>query len=177
MLIETDRTRLRPWRNDDREAFAALHADPEVMWDYGGPISRSQSDAKLARYMAAYATHGYCRWAIEGRAGELIGYAGPMPSREGHPLGPHVEIGWRLFRAAWGRGYASEAARAALNDVFTQHGLREILAYTAADNLRSQAVMARLGLQRDPGRDFTATFDGVGSWHGLVWVARLARRP
>lgn len=172
MLIDTHRTRLRPWREDDRDAFAALHADPEVMWDYGGPVSRSSSDAKLARYREAYETRGFCRWAVEDSSGMLLGYAGPMPSRADHPIGPHVEIGWRLARAAWGQGYATEAARAALDDAFTRVGLREVLAYTAADNLRSQAVMARLELQRDADRDFTAAYDELGSWRGLVWVAR-----
>jgi len=148
-----------------------MHADPEVMHDYGGPISRVESDAKLDRYVAAYRSHGFCRWAIENQEGDFLGYCGVMPSRPDHPLGSHAEIGWRLVRPAWGHGYATEAAHAALKDFFTRIGLTEVLAYTAPDNLRSQAVMGRLGLQRDPGRDFTANYFGVKSWQGLVWVA------
>jgi RimJ/RimL family protein N-acetyltransferase len=94
-----------------------------------------------------------------------------MPSFPGHPLGSHMEIGRRLIRRAWGRGYATEGARAALADAFDHVGLKEVLSYTGPDNLRSQAVMARLRLRRDPARDFTAHYDGFGTWHGLVWVS------
>lgn len=174
MIITTPRLRLRCWKQGDRDALAAMHADPAVMHDYGGPISRGESDAKLGRYAMAYRQHGFCRWAVESREGEFLGYTGIMPSRPGHPLGSHFEIGWRLVRRAWHHGYATEAARAALDDAFIRVGLAEVVAYTAADNLRSQAVMTRLQLQRDASRDFTADYDGVKAWRGLVWVARCA---
>jgi RimJ/RimL family protein N-acetyltransferase len=172
MVIHASRTQLRCWQETDRDAFAAMHADPEVMHDYGGPITRSDSDAKLDRYAAAYLSYGLCRWAIEGRHGAFLGYAGIMPSRYGHPLGAHFEIGWRLVRHAWGRGHATEAARAALDDAFVRVGLAEVMAYTSIDNLRSQKVMDRLQLLRDPSRDFTADYDSGEGWRGLVWVAR-----
>jgi RimJ/RimL family protein N-acetyltransferase len=172
VIIETTRLRLRPWREADRGAFAALNADPEVARDLGGPLSRARSDAKLDRYIAAFEELRFCRWAIEDRVGEFLGYTGVMPVGATHPLGPHNEIGWRLKRAAWEQGYASEAAKASLDDVFARIGLAEVLSYTAADNARSQAVMERLGLKRDPTRDFDARYDGHDAWHGLVWVAR-----
>jgi RimJ/RimL family protein N-acetyltransferase len=134
-------------------------------------MSRTASDAKLDRYAAAFCRHGFCRWAVEGRDGDFLGYAGAMPSPPDHPLGPHVEVGWRLVRTAWGRGYATEAARAALQDAFVRVGLTEVFAYTAPENLRSQAVMNRLRLTRVPSRDFTANYAVGGAWHGLVWVA------
>ena len=174
LAISSGRLKLRNWRESDRASFAALNADPEIMQDLGGPLDRQRSDAKFNRYRDAYERHGFCRWALEDMSGALIGYTGIMPSRGEHPLGFHVEIGWRLKRSAWGRGYATEAARAALNDAFTRAGLREILSYTAVDNLRSQAVMSRVGLRRDPARDFTAVYEGTGAWHGLVWVATKA---
>ena len=170
VILRTPRLTLRNWRETDREPFAALHADPEVMQDLGGPIDRVASDAKLDRYIAALRTDGFARLAIEDARGALAGYAGIMRRDQGPPLGPHVEVGWRLARAAWGKGYATEAATAALRDVFDRTGLTEVISYTSPDNRRSQAVMARLGLQRDPARDFTLP----GGWHGLVWVARLS---
>lgn len=147
-----------------------MTADPEVMLDLGGPLSRATSDAKLDRYVAAFHRHGVCRLVVESRGGAFLGYAGVMPLGEDHPLGLHFDIGWRLIRSAWGHGYATEAARAALADAFTRLGLKEVLSYTAPDNLRSQRVMERLGLQRDPARDFTVDHDGGGTWHGWVWV-------
>lgn len=175
MPIVTPRLRLRSWRGSDREPLAAMLADPEVMRDLGGAVGRAASDAKLDRYAAAHARYGVCRWAVESREGEFLGYAGVMPSPDGHPLGPHFDIGWRLVRRAWGNGYATEAATAALHDAFARAGLAEVLACTAPDNVRSRAVMDRLRLRRDPSRDFTADVEGVGVWHGLVWVAQPDR--
>ncbi len=171
MRIETPRLRLRPWEERDRAPFAALHADPVVMLDQGGPIDRAASDEKLDWYREAFENFGFCSWAIESRAGAFLGYAGIMPAELPHPLGAHHEAVWRLKREAWGQGYASEAARAALNDVFTRARLPIVFAYTAPDNLRSQAVMNRLGMRREPARDFTHDYENYPAWHGLVWVA------
>jgi RimJ/RimL family protein N-acetyltransferase len=175
LTLTTDRLILRNWRADDRAAFAALNTDSEVMADLGGPLTRRASDAKLDRYRAAFEQHGFSRLAIEDKSGTFLGYAGVMPAPYDHPLAPHFDVGWRLVRSAWGNGYATEAARAALDDVFTRVGLDEVLAYTAIDNLRAQAVMERLKLRRDPMLDFDVLNDDV-PWHGLVWVAEM-RRP
>jgi RimJ/RimL family protein N-acetyltransferase len=171
-MIGTERLKLVPWCGVHRIPFEALHADPAVMRDLGGPISRAESGAKFARYQAAYAEHGVSRWAVEDAEGAFLGYAGVMPRLlPDHPLGSHFEVGWRFMRGAWGNGYATESARAALDDAFRRTGLDEILSYTGVDNVRSQAVMARLGLRRDPSRDFTARYERIGLWRGLVWVA------
>ena len=171
VFLTTPRLTLRSWRESDRDAFAALNADPEVMWDLGGPFGRADSDAKFDRYTATLRRHGFGRMAIDERQGAFVGYAGIMPAAPNHPLGRHVEIGWRLTRAVWGKGDATEAAGAILRDAFEYPGLTEILAYTAADNVRSQAVMERLGMQRDPLRDFS-TPSRRGTWRGLVWALR-----
>jgi RimJ/RimL family protein N-acetyltransferase len=171
-IISTPRLRLRCWAETHRDAFAAMHADPEVMIDYGGPISRSESDAKLDGYTAAYRKYGFSRWAIETHTGDFLGYAGVMTRGPDHPLGLHVEIGWRLVRPAWGFGYATEAARASLTDVFDRVGLDAVIAYTSPHNLRSQAVMARLEMRRDPSRDFVMDYAAIKDWRGLVWEAR-----
>lgn len=169
MILQTPRLRLRQWRDTDRDNFAALHADPDVNADLGGPFSCDKSDKKLTRYMKAQTEQGYSRWVIEGLDGVFLGYAGIMPVLGEHPLGVHNEIGWRLNRMAWGQGYASEAARAALKDGCERLGLAEILSYTSPTNLRSQAVMERIGMKRDSAKDFTAQYDGYGDWRGLVW--------
>ncbi|MDJ0767867.1 MAG: GNAT family N-acetyltransferase [Ilumatobacter sp.] len=173
--ISTPRLTLRPWCDSDRSVFARLHADPAVMADLGGPIDRRRSDAKLDRYVSMFDRHGLTRWAVDRSDGSFLGYAGIMLVEGDHPLGVHHEIGWRLRRAAWGKGYATEAASAALHDAFTRVGLSEVLAYTSVDNVRSQAVMRRLELTRDPSRDFTAVYDDIGEWNGLVWVADPSR--
>jgi RimJ/RimL family protein N-acetyltransferase len=143
------------------------------MEDLGGPLSREDSDAKFDRYVAAYQSHHYGRWLVETISGMFLGYCGVMPARDDHPIGVHDEIGWRLVHSAWGNGYATEAARASLTDVFRRVGLKEVLAYTAPDNLRSQSVMRRLGLRRDTLRDFAVRDSRLGTWQGFVWAAEF----
>lgn len=169
-MIVTALARLRRWQERHRDAFAALHADPSVMADYGGPLDRVASDAKFERYRAAEREHGTARFAVEAEDGALLGYAGVMPRMDpAHPRGCHFEVGWRFFPTAWGRGIATECARASLRHAVREVGLRRIIAYTAPDNLRSQAVMARLALARAPELDFVAPDARGTPWHGLVW--------
>lgn len=102
MELKTARLRLRHWREDDADSFAALCADPDVNADLGGPFNRAKSNKKLARYMKAQIEQGYSRWVIEDLNKAFLGYAGIMPVLREHPLGCHNEIGWRLNRSAWG---------------------------------------------------------------------------
>jgi RimJ/RimL family protein N-acetyltransferase len=176
MQITTRRTILRPWRDADRSAFAALHADPEVMKDANGPLTLAQSDDKLRRYCAAFDQYGFCRWAVDDLDGNLLGYAGVNPIPADSPMAPGFDVGWRFAHRAWGKGLASEAAAAALTDVFARTELTEILGYTAPDNARWQAVMRRLNLRRDERRDFVTEHDGV-RWVGLVWMADRTWMP
>lgn len=166
MIIETERGRLRPWRDEDLDDFAAMHADLEVMHDAAGPLTRAKAAAKLQRYRDGMAANGFSRMAMEDRDGAFLGYVGILPVPAGYAFGG-VEIGWRFRRACWGQGYATEGARAALDDGFRRFGFPEVLAYTAPDNLRSQAVMERLGMARAPSRDFTLP----NGWRGWVWAA------
>ncbi|MET0294162.1 MAG: GNAT family N-acetyltransferase [Phenylobacterium sp.] len=166
-MIRTERLVLRPWRDADLDAMAAMHRDVEVMADAGGVQDGTQAEARITRYQAAIDRLGYGRWAVEDHAGAWLGYVGVMPIAPDHPLAPGDEAGWRLVRSAWGQGYASEGARAAIAHALDTIGLAEVVAYTAPDNHRSQAVMCRLGLERRPDRDFT--FRG---FRGLVWCAR-----
>ncbi|MCX4758935.1 GNAT family N-acetyltransferase [Kitasatospora purpeofusca] len=152
--LHTDRLLIRRWRESDLEPWAAMNADPEVRQHLGEPLSRERSDESVARFEADFDRRGYGWWAVEVReTGEFIGFAGLDEVDEEVPF-TGVEIGWRLARSAWGLGYATEAARAVLAFGFDTLELPEILAVTTATNLRSQAVMARLGMTRDPAGDF-----------------------
>jgi len=174
-MIKTARLILSRWDDHHREAFAAMHADPDVMTDLGGPIDRSESYRKFERYRAAKREHGVSRWAVEKSNGAFVGYAGVMPRlSKDHPLGAHFEVGWRLVRSAWGCGYATESAKAALHHAIRDVRLSDIISYTSPDNRRSQAVMARLNLIRDPSRDFTLRTSTGQQWQGWVWVVPLS---
>lgn len=151
----TQRLRLRQWTHADLEPLAALNADPEVMAHFPAPLSRAESEAMLDRLHAHLAEHGWGLWALELRdTGHFIGVTGlATPHFEAH-FTPAVEVGWRLARASWGRGYATEAARAAVAYGFTELGLREIVSFTTVSNQASRAVMERLGMTHDPSDDF-----------------------
>jgi RimJ/RimL family protein N-acetyltransferase len=156
-MIQTERLVLRRWREEDLEPFSRLNADPEVMAWYGGePIARQETTARIARYEAHFDAHGFGIWAVERRAdGRFLGFSGLRHlSDDAHPMSPCIEAAWRQARFAWGHGYATEAAAAALADGFERVGLETVWAWTAGPNLRSQAVMMRVGMTRQPTRDF-----------------------
>jgi RimJ/RimL family protein N-acetyltransferase len=151
----TPRLKLRQWRDSDYEPFAALNADEEVMRYFPAPMTREESDALAGRARAHVADHGWGLWAVERLDnGAFIGFVGlARPSFEAH-FTPAVEVGWRLARTQWGHGYATEAARAAVEFGFDALRLDEIVSFTAAINLPSRRVMERLGMGHDPADDF-----------------------
>ena len=153
--LDTERLRLRRWRDGDRAPFAAMNADPEVMEHFVTPLTRAESDAFVDRIGRCFDERGYGLWVVEERAtGAFCGYVGLWPAEFDAPFTPAVEVGWRLPRAAWGKGYATEAARAAVADGFERVGLDEIVSFTAVVNERSWRVMERLGMVRDAAGDF-----------------------
>lgn len=153
--LETERLVLREWRAEDRAPFAAMNADPLVMGFLSRALTREESDALVDRILAHWAEDGHGLWAVEIRdAGRFIGFVGLTPPNFEAAFTPCVEIGWRLAADAWSRGYATEAARAALRFGFEELGLAEIVSFTVPDNVRSRAVMERIGLRRDPADDF-----------------------
>ena len=153
--LRTERLLLRPWCDDDVAAFATMSADPAVM-EFLRPFpDLAACEAWAMRARAHWDEHGFGQWVVEvpGEAA-FIGVVGlARISYEAH-FTPAVEIAWRLARAYWGRGYASEAARAALNHGFGELGLEQIVAVTVPANRRSRRVMERLGMARDPADDF-----------------------
>jgi RimJ/RimL family protein N-acetyltransferase len=154
-VLETDRLVLRPWRPQDRDPFALMNADARVMEHFPAMLTRAESDALADRIERALAADGYGLWAVEVRGRDsFAGFVGLAPVGFDAHFTPAVEVGWRLVAHAWGHGYASEAAREALRFGFGEAGLREIVSFTVAANVRSVAVMARIGLHRDPADDF-----------------------
>jgi RimJ/RimL family protein N-acetyltransferase len=154
-LIETERLILRPWRDADREAYADIMVDPEVGKWLGGPFTRAQAHERVERFTASLADIGLGRLAIELKAdGRMIGHCGLAPTAVDQIMPQGLEIGWALAPDAWGSGYAVEAARAVIADGFARTDAPEILAFTGTTNLRSQAVMQRLGMIRMESRDF-----------------------
>lgn len=158
MELRTDRLVLRPWRDSDLAPFAALNADPQVMEYFPALLTRAESDVLAARIRAALDERGWGFWAVEvlepSAPAGFVGFVGLQPVTFEAPFTPATDLGWRLSRAAWGHGYATEAARAALADWRTRPGLPEAVSFTAVENRRSQAVMRRLGMTRDPDGDF-----------------------
>ena len=151
----TERLRLRPWQPADWPAFAALTADAEVMRYFPAPLDRAQSDTLADAIHLRLTRQGWGFWAVEEQASrQFIGFVGLNIPSPDLPFSPCVEVGWRLARAWWGQGLATEAARAALDFAFHQLHLPEVVAFTTVTNQRSQAVMQRLGMQRD-----AATFE------------------
>jgi ribosomal-protein-alanine N-acetyltransferase len=153
--LRTERLALRRWRDADREPFAALNADPTVMERLATTLTRGESDAFADRIERGFEERGFGLWAVEVIEGpSFVGFVGlNVPSFEAE-FTPCVEVGWRLARDAWGHGYATEAARAAIADGFTRVGLDEIVSFTTPGHTRSRAVMERLGMTHDPADDF-----------------------
>lgn len=176
-MIETERLLLRPWRDDDREPFAALNADPEVMEFFPAPLVREESDALVTRIRGHFDEHGYGLWALEVRnSGRFAGFTGLLQQTFPAHFTPAVEVGWRLDRRAWGRGYASEAARAAITHGFDEVGLDEIVSMTAIANTRSRRVMERIGMSHDPDDDFDHPYVADGSPLRRHVLYRIRRR-
>lgn len=153
--IRTARLVLRGWLHADRKPFAAMNADPEVMRHFPSTLSKAASDRLVNAIAEGWAEHGFGLWAVERlEDGRFLGFTGLSRPAFDAPFMPAVEVGWRLVRDAWGRGYATEAALAAVAFGFESLGLDEIVSFTAPANERSRRVMERLGMTHDPDDDF-----------------------
>jgi ribosomal-protein-alanine N-acetyltransferase len=155
-LLHTDRLLLREWTAADREAFAEMSRDPAVMeYLHPGPLSRQESDAAVDRLQEHFQLRGFGIWALEiPSITSFAGAVGLAVPRFEASFTPCVEVAWRLARSHWARGYAVEAAAAAMSHGFHHLGLEEIVAMTVPANVRSRRVMENLGMKRDPRDDF-----------------------
>ena len=146
--ITTERLLLRQWRDQDYAPFAALNADPRVMEYFPSTLDRATSDGLADSLRSAMATNGWGLWAVELRATRsFVGFVGLQHAPAVLPFAPAVELGWRLAQPHWGNGYAPEAAREAVRVAFEQVGFAELVAFTAVGNLKSRAVMEKLGMR------------------------------
>ena len=147
--MRTERLVLREWRESDRDAWAALNADPAVREFFPTVLTREQSDEAFDRISGALAERGWGLWAVA-LDDRFLGFTGlAQPD-----FRPEREIGWRFAATAWGRGYATEAARAVLEFAYTELALPEVVSFTAVANVRSRAVMERIGMTCDESGDF-----------------------
>lgn len=155
-MIETPRLRLRPWREADKDAFAAIINTPAMMEHFGGVAPREQIDALIDAQMAGQAADGFSMWAVDWRAtGELAGIVGLR--RAHHPDTPitgELEAGWRIAERFWDTGIAREAAEAVLTWGWAHTDFPRIVAYTVAANAKSWGLMLRLGMSRHAELDF-----------------------
>ncbi len=154
-VLRTPRLLLREWRPEDREPFAVMNADPRVMEHFPATLPRRQSDALARRSERHFARHGFGPWAVEvPGVAPFIGFVGlVVPAFEAH-FTPCVEIGWRLSAEHWGQGYATEAALASAAHAFGALGAEQLVSFTTPANVRSRAVMRRIGMTHDPADDF-----------------------
>jgi RimJ/RimL family protein N-acetyltransferase len=178
VTLRTPRLLLRAWRESDRAPFARMNVDPRVMEHLPGPLSRAESDALVDRIGAHFAERGFGLWAVEAPGvADFVGFVGLSVPGFAAAFTPCVEVGWRLAAEQWGRGYATEAARAALAHGFGALGLAEIVSFTVPANARSLRVMEALGMRRDPAEDFD--HPGLPAGHPLrrhvLYRLRLAR--
>ena len=154
VTLTGERVALRPWQDRDSDAFALMNADPRVMEFFVAPLSRAESDQLLSRMRAVINEHGWGWWCVDIN-GECAGFTGLSNPPYETPFTPCVEVGWRFRTQFWGHGYATEAARLALDYGFDALQLKEIVSFTAEGNFRSRRVMERIGMQRD----FAGNFD------------------
>jgi RimJ/RimL family protein N-acetyltransferase len=175
-VITTDRLILRSWRDADREPCAAMNADPEVMRYFPSTLTREESNRQIDCIVERTNARGFGFWAVE--IPDVTTFAGfiglSVPGFEA-PFMPCVEIGWRLARAYWGQGYATEGARASLRFGFETLGVAEIVAFTAVGNAPSRRVMDRIGMARDLDGDFDHPLVPIGHPHRRHVLYRIRR--
>lgn len=157
-IIQTERLILRQWSEEDLEPFAALNADTRVMEYFPCVLSRQESDQMMKRMQAKIEERGWGWWAVSLIADEkFIGFIGMNDVDQlSFPVhfAPTVEVGWRLDYPFWGKGFATEGAKACLKYGFETLNLEEIVAFTAVQNMRSRAVMERIGMHHNSQDDF-----------------------
>jgi RimJ/RimL family protein N-acetyltransferase len=170
----TPRLRLRPVQSEDLDVLERLGADERVMAPFGGAVSRAKTGEWLERLLLHWRAHGFGRYRVE-HAGAFVGVVGLSRAEFDAGIVPGVEVAWRLAFDHWGRGFATEAARAAIDEGFERLGLDAVIAVTTPDNARSRRVMERLGMSFSASETFDHPLVPEGDPHRTHLVYRLAR--
>jgi RimJ/RimL family protein N-acetyltransferase len=170
--LTTERLVLRRWTDADRAPFAEMNADPEVMRYFPNVMTRQETDSMVDRIEQGFENNGFGLWAVE-IDGRFAGLTGLNRTTFDTPMGPHVEIGWRFAKWAWGQGYATEAAQCVLDAAFTDLGLSEVFSFTTETNHPSERVMQRIGMKRRTDLDFD--HPNTPEWWGAKHVVYQAR--
>ncbi len=153
--IETERLILREWADEDKDSFSRMNIDPIVMEYLPRALNKAASDKLLKRFQKHFKEHGFGIFAIEEKeTGEFVGFVGLSSVEFDEKFTPAVEIAWRLDSHYWGKGYATEGARAVLSYAFEEKKMKEIVSFTVHDNIRSTHVMEKIGMTRDEKGDF-----------------------
>lgn len=164
-VIKTERLIMRPWKEEDFDAFARLNADPRVMEFFPGVLTQEESDQFAKRICIAMKQQGWGLWAVSiPDVADFIGYIGLAPVNFVADFTPAVEVGWRLAYDFWNQGYATEGAQAAVKYGFENLHLNEIVSFTAIQNTRSQKVMKKIGMKHHPEEDFDHPKLAEGHW-------------
>ncbi len=147
-MIQTDRLILRQWRTSDLDACAQMNADEDVMRYFPSTLSKEETMAMIERFSRGIEEQGWGFWACELKENHVfIGFIGINDRLIPKPIAPAVEVGWRLLKEYWGKGYATEGAKACLDFAFNQLGIEQIVSFTAEKNFRSRKVMERIGMK------------------------------
>jgi len=173
-VIETARLILRQWQTEDYASFAQMSTNPQVMQYFPKLLNRTESDAFIDKVKAIIELKGWGFWAVELKeTQQFIGFVGLHDQPTQFSFSPCVEIGWRLDQAFWGKGYASEAANAALAFAFDQLKLEKVVSFTTLDNKKSQKVMEKIKMRKitefqHPALDLNHPL----SWHVLYEISK-----
>ncbi|MGH1484838.1 MAG: GNAT family N-acetyltransferase [Cellvibrionaceae bacterium] len=148
ITLNTERLHLRQWQQNDYKAFRKMNTDTEVMRYYPNTLSTQESDAMADKISRLIEQRGWGFWALElKKSRQFIGFTGLHIPKDDFPFSPCTEIDWRLDKAYWGNGYATEAAHTALNFAFTSLQLESVVSFAVIKNIKSIAVMERLGMK------------------------------
>lgn len=153
--LETDRICLREWLPEDSEPFSRMNSDPLIMEYFPRVLDEAATDKLIGRFQDHFKQYGFGMYALENKETQkFMGFVGLAHVRDIFPFGPTVEMAWRLEYEYWGKGFASEAARAVLDYAFNELKLNEVVAFSVYDNLRAIHMMEKLGMAHDENGDF-----------------------